>query len=105
VPECKGEHVKWLNNVLKEESVSVVKPEIAQGGGAANLAMGCDGGGRESDDVAWFNTEASEDGEMYFMNVAQGDDEDRMEEVDCIAFEEEYELWLERPEKKRKSAI
>jgi hypothetical protein len=105
VPECKGEHVEWLNNVLKEKSVSVVKPEIAEGDGAANLAMGCDDGGRESDDVAWFNIEASEDSEVYFMNVAHGDDEDGMEEVDCIAIEEEYELWLEWQEKNRKSAI
>jgi hypothetical protein len=49
-------------------------------------------------DIAWLNMVATEDGEVYFLNVALGDDEDKprsREGMDCITAEEEYELLLE----------
>jgi hypothetical protein len=62
-----------------------------------NLVERCNEGGWKTPYIAWLNMEATEDGEVYFLNVALGGDKDKprsREGIDCITTEEEYELWL-----------
>jgi hypothetical protein len=62
--------------------------------GKVNVAMECDRKWVEDSrhgDTAWFDMEMAEEGKVYFVNVALGDEEEKMEpreEMKCVTAEE-----------------
>jgi hypothetical protein len=74
-PGCKGQHVKWLNEMLKE-----IPWESAKREGKVNVVQG-EGGWRTPEDT-WMEMEEVEE-EVFFVNTLQKEGPDSDEELEA----------------------
>jgi hypothetical protein len=66
-PECKGEHILWLHDILKSKSLLNAKVLELLEEGPVNMVTG--NVGWRTPDESWPDMEVAEDGKTFFVNV------------------------------------
>jgi hypothetical protein len=89
-PECKGEDIQWLHDILKaRHSDTSTKPtKCTAEEGSLNVVGGC--GGCRTPDESWLDMESAKDEETFFIYMVVEEEDEGKHEEDVLKPQEEY---------------